>query len=180
MIRSWFLSVLVLAATVSGAVAQGAAPVVAIVDFPAVVRDSLAMTAVRRQVDGLQQTHEGEVRSREQRLRDLDQSLAAQRDVMGQDAFEQKRREFEREFVAARNAVQERQQRMERAYAAALREIEKKIIEVTFDIAREQDIAIVFGRNAIVIAETSFDISEQVLDRLNRELPSVTVQLANN
>lgn len=173
------LSCLLIVAAIAGASAQGSAPVVAIVDFPAVVRDSLAMTAVRRQVDGLQQTHESEVRSREQRLRDLDQSLAAQRDALGQEAFEQKRREFEREFVVARNAVQERQQRMERAYAAALREIEKKIIDVTFEIAREQDIAIVFGRNAIVIAETSFDISDQVLNRLDRELPSVTVQLAN-
>lgn len=179
MLRAGLFSVFLVMAAASGALAQGAAPVVAIVDFPAVVRDSLAMTAVRRQVDGLQQTHESEVRSREQRLRDLDQSLASQRDALGQEAFEQKRREFEREFVVARNAVQERQQRMERAYAAALREIEKKIIDVTFEIAREQDIAIVFGRNAIVIAETSFDISDQVLDRLNRELPSVAVQLSN-
>lgn len=172
-------AVLAFLTIVGDAWAQGSAPVVAIVDFPAVVRDSLAMRAVRQQVEGLQRTHETEVRDREQRLRDLDQDLSRQRDTIGQAAFDEKRREFEREFIAAREAVQERQQRMERAYAAALREIEKKIVQVTSAIASERSISIVFGRGAIVIAETNFDISAEVLTRLNSELPTVAVRLTN-
>lgn len=162
------------------AAAQGAAPTVAIVDFHKVARESQAMTGVRQQLDGLQRNLGADTQAREQRLRALDDDLQRQKDVLSPEVFEQRRREFEREFLAARSAIQERQQRMERAYGTAMREIERKIVEVTGGIAREKDIAIVFGVNAIVIAENDFDITEQVLRELNAVLPSVTLQLVNN
>ncbi|MEM6490632.1 MAG: OmpH family outer membrane protein [Pseudomonadota bacterium] len=162
------------------ALAQGPAPTVAIVDFQQVVRESAALGTVRAQVETLRKSHEAEALESERRLRDLDQALARDREVLDETAFDAKRRDFEREFVAARNAVQARQQRMEQAYNAAMREIEKTIVTVTSDIARTQNINIVFGRNAIVIAETNYDITQQVLRQLNAELPSVTVQTAQN
>lgn len=172
----------VVAATLapSIAAAQGPAPIVAIVDFQQVVRESAALSTVRAQVETLRKTHEADALNSERRLRELDQALARDRETLDAASFDTKRREFEREFVAARNAVQARQQRMEQAYNNAMREIERKIVTVTSDIARTQNINIVFGRNAIVIAETNYDISEQVLRRLDAELPSVTVQIAQN
>jgi len=162
------------------AAAQGPSPIIAIVDFQQVVRQSAALSTVRAQVETLRKTHEADALASERRLRELDQALARDRETLDAASFDSKRREFEREFVSARNAVQARQQRMEQAYNTAMREIEKKIVDVTSDIARTQNINVVFGRNAIVIAETNYDISEQVLRRLNAELPSVTVQVAQN
>lgn len=153
------------------------APVVAIVDFPAVVRESNAAKAATTQLEKIRQTYEAEVQKIERAVMDADQELSRQRSTLTPEQFAQKRREFEQKFQDAQRAVQERQRKLEQAYGQAWQQIETRLIKIIEEMIKSRGINMVLGKTAVVIAETRFDMSKEVLDRLNVELPSVTVQV---
>jgi len=150
-------------------------PVVAIVDVPGVVRQATAAKSVRQQIDGIRQTYESEVAQIEQQLREADQELSRQRSLLSPEAFAEQRRAFERRFAEAQRSVQTRQRQLEQSYGNALRQIEGKLIDIIAAIAKGRAINLVLGKTAIVIADPQYDLSKEVLQRLDVEMPSVSV-----
>lgn len=156
--------------------AQAPAAVIGIVDFPNVIRESLAAKDVRKQIEVIRQEYDSAMGKIERELREADQELMRQRSILSPEAFAAERRAFEKKFIAAEKELQDRQRRLDRVYGKALREIEGQVLNIIAQLAQERAVNLVLGKTAIVIAEPRFDMSDEVLTRLNKALPSVRVE----
>jgi Skp family chaperone for outer membrane proteins len=153
------------------------APVIAIVDTDAILRDSLASKGVLLERDKVATQYHTQVQDEEKRLRAEDEELSRQRSVMAQDVFQNRATEFQRKLQDFQTRVRDKQERLDYSFQQSMAEIGQKIYGVAGEVAKERGINMVLARSQIfLISNTGMDITEPVLTRLNSQLPSVKFQ----
>lgn len=153
--------------------AKGSAIVV--IDIALVVRDSAAARNMRTQIERQQATLRAEDEKTDKDLRTAEQELVQQRTILAPEAFNQRRRDFERRVAEAQQAAQSRRRDIEEAFATAQRRIEGAMNEIVIEIAKENDYRVVLPRAVVVASHDQVDITDEILQRLNRKLPSVSI-----
>lgn len=118
---------------------------------------------------------QAEVNKKERDLRTADDELNKQRAVLSPDAYNQKRRDLDNRFQEAQQSVQNRKRDIDQSVGDAYNKVMQQVLQIVGDIVRENDYKIVFERKFLVAAETSLDISSEVITRLNKKMPSVAV-----
>ncbi len=150
-------------------------PVIAIVDLDRIMQESSAYQKAATQIDKLRQQTSDELRQREVELRDAEQELARQQRVVTPEVFEQKRRDFQRQVGEAQQLAQVRKRDLEVASNGAMGQIRNTIVQLIGEIAQERGVNLVLPRAAIVLETSAFDVSNEVIVRLNQKLPTVAV-----
>lgn len=153
------------------------APVIAIVDTDAILRDSLASKGVMLERDKFATQYQTQVQDEEKRLRAENDDLSRQRGVVAQDVFQNKATEFQRKLADFETRVRDKQERLDYSFQQSMAEIGQKIYSVAGEVAQQRGVNVVLARSQIfLISNTGMDITEPVLTRLNSQLPSVKFQ----
>jgi outer membrane protein len=172
---------LVLLAAPQAAFAQAAKPsgdgafAFAVIDVQRVIRDSKATKSIRPQIEKLKGDYEKSFRKQEDELRAADQDLARQRAILSPEAYAERRRQFQQRATGVQREVQETKRSLERALGNAMSRVHTQLREITTEIAKEQKLTAVFPRTAVILVERNYDITVEVLKRLDVRLPSVAV-----
>ncbi|MEO0034266.1 MAG: hypothetical protein RLZZ501_289 [Pseudomonadota bacterium] len=177
----WLALTVLLLLTGPGRAAEGAAsaspvppPSIIIVDVQQAQRESQAGKALISQRDRYQQSFQADFNAARQRLEASDQALARQKGTMSQDAYDQKVKELEQQVVAFQRRTQLAVRALEKSSEAAAAELTNAILSATGEIASERGAALVLPKQQVVLHEPSMDITAQVIERVNRRLPSIT------
>lgn len=176
---SW-LPALVMAAQMTGpgaAAQQAATPVVAVIDVQLVVRESAARRSIRSQIQKQQAIYQEEITRQENELRAAEKELARQKTILAPEAFKERRRSFDQRFGALQRNVENRKRQLERASRTAMRAVRKSLREVVDELAKEKGFTLIFLKSALMFATPDFEITKEVIKRLDARLPSVSVQL---
>lgn len=170
---------LVLSALILGAsllpFSAAAASDVAVVNIPQIMRESKAAQAIRDQVQSKQKAFQAELDQKETALQKEDQELAKQRSVLSQEAFEKKYREFREKAANTQKEVRAKRASLDKGLTLALAEIQKKVGEIVTALAAEKQFRMAFSSQQVLYTDPALDITNEVLSRLNSQLPSVTV-----
>lgn len=118
---------------------------------------------------------QADINRMEKELRSSDEELNKQRTVLSPDAYTQKRRDLDKRFADAQQSVQARRRDIDQAVGDAYNKVMKQVFEIVSDLVRENDYKVVLERKVVVVAESSLDISGEVIGRLNKKMPSVAV-----
>lgn len=161
-----------------GAVAQDLPPAkIAVLDVQRVERESVAWQSLRQQFEELLSGYQSELREKQGALEQEGRDLEQQRSILSQDAFQQKKQEFDRRVGELQRTAQERKQALDKAYAAARGQIREALRQVVLDIARERDLNLIFSNSpqerSVVMAHDELSISDEALERLNKQITSV-------
>lgn len=175
---AWLLPLAVLALILHGAPAEaqrasGAPVSLIIVDIQQAQRDSLPGKALAAQRDKYQQNFQTEFNTARQTLQRNDQDLAKQKGTMPQDAYDQKVKALEMQVVAFQNRTQMAVRALEKSTDAAMAELMNAILTITGEIATEMGANLVLPKQQVVLHEPRMDVTAQVIDRLNKKLPTV-------
>ncbi len=154
--------------------------VIAIVDYEKIRRDSLAFRDIREQLKQRSQLYQEEINKQEQGLRIANQEITRQQTILAPDAFDQKRREFETQVSQVQLSAQTRKRELDEAQDRSYREVGTALRDVIAELSRERGFNVVLGRNQVMYADKSINISDEVLARLNQRLPTVRVPEAGN
>lgn len=161
----------------AGPVAEstGVIPVlnVAIVDYQKILRESLAAQSLREQLDQVRRHERDKIAKLEDTLRDSRQEIDRQRTVLSPEAYEQKVREWERKSGEHVREVEKRKRSLDISFERSLGEIQNALIKVIRAISDEKKINLVFTRSQILLVDPDMNITDGVMVRLNKELPSV-------
>jgi len=155
--------------------AKGTSAVV--IDIALVARESVAARAMRSQVERQQAALRADEEKTDKDLRTAEQELVQQRTILAPEAFNQRRRDFERRVNEAQQSSQSKRRDLEEAFASAQRRIEVAMNEIVIEIAKENEYKVVLPRAVIVASHDAVDITDEVLQRLNRKVPSVPLAL---
>ncbi|MGM0562094.1 MAG: OmpH family outer membrane protein [Pseudomonadota bacterium] len=152
-------------------------PKILVVDLQQVMREADAMKGLREEAEGLRSEMEQNLKQQEQSLREEDEALSRQRTVLSQEAFEEKRGQLEQRFSQFQSSANTEMGRLEEAYSESVAEVEFTIVKISDDIAGERGANMVIPKSTLLLVGDDFEITEEVISRLNEELPSVSLSL---
>jgi len=160
-----------------GARAELKPPVIAVVDVQFILHESTAGKAIQKAIESQREAYAKEISGQEEKLRQADQDLARQHGVLSEDAFGKKRHEFEKQVMDFQRDVQARQKSIDQGFNEAMHTLQNSTVEVIAGMVQERGINMVVSKQQVVIVEKTMDLTQEVLDRLNAKLPSVSVKI---
>ena len=149
--------------------------VVAVVDLQHLMRASRAGQTIESQMESLRQSFADTVTQQEGVLRQEERDLQEQAALLAPDVLAERRRQFEEKVVELQRDVRNRQQGLEQTYAGGVGQVRQVIIDILTQMIEERGIDLVVPQTAVLVGTRTLDITDEVLARLDQELPSVTL-----
>jgi Skp family chaperone for outer membrane proteins len=152
---------------------------IAVIDMQKIMSESKAVQSIQRQIDAQREQYQSDLQRRERELREANEALARERQVLSEDAFQRKRRRLEEQVTELQREIQRSKRQLDRNYSQAMRKVQNQLVQIVRDLASRQDIDMVLGKTTVVIVRPRLDLTDRALKRLNAELSSVDVPPLN-
>jgi Skp family chaperone for outer membrane proteins len=174
--KTFVLTLFLVLALASPARAEDAKAVkLAVVDIQALLRDSKAAQSIEAQLATIRKNFQTEVEGEEKTLRATEKAIMDKKASMKEDEFKAKAQEFQKQVQASQKKVQDKKNKLDKALATAIGKLRTQIVKVVAEIGDKNGLDMVLARTDVVIVSKELDITAQVLDRINKDMPSVTV-----
>ena len=157
-----------------------APPVLAIIDFQKVRRDSTAVKALSKRITEQRTRHQNELREQERTLREADQELARQRTVLSPEAYAKKRSELEQRVAALRRDARNRKRELDKIFAQGMTKVQTELSKVAEEIAKEWGLDLVLYKATVAYLVPKFELTQEVVRRLNARLPDLPAAPSEN
>ena len=148
---------------------------VVFLDIDVIMRQSTAMQNINTQAERQRTTLQNDAQRQENELRRADEELAGQRNTLSQDAFNQRRRQFEDRVANAQQQIQNRRRALEQSYADAAGRVQQALTASVEEVMNEHEYQVVLPNSVLFMARSALDISGEVSRRLNRRLPTASM-----
>lgn len=159
----------------------GPAPVprIIVVDRAAILRGSSVGQDIVRQVQAYTTGAEREFKAQQDALQKESQTLQQQVAILAPDVRSQKIKAFQAKEAAFKQKVEARQALIQGGVLKARQQVEGALGPILQGIMQERGANILLDRAAIVLGMVDIDVTRLTIDRLNKKLPTVKVQLVN-
>ncbi len=142
----------------------GQSLVVVVVDTSRVLQESKAGKTIQSQMQQQVTTYQKSISKQDEELSAAQQDLQRQQTILAQDAFAAKLKEFDQRVNDARKRAQEAQQNLTESQRGAIATVEDAMLHIVADLAK-----------TVVMFDTRFDVTDDIIKRLDEKLPAVTV-----
>ncbi|NYZ14158.1 OmpH family outer membrane protein [Azospirillum sp. RWY-5-1] len=153
------------------------APTIMVVDVQKILQEAAASKGIQKAVETQRDTYQKEIAALEDKLRTAEQELRKQQTVLSADALAQRRRDFEKQVADVQRTVQSRKRALDSALNDSMGQVQKAMVEIIAEMARDKGANIVLARHQFVLVEAQLDVTDAVMDRLNKKLPKVAVTI---
>jgi outer membrane protein len=153
--------------------AQNAPMVIAVVDLQVILRDSKAAVGARAALDKQGKAFQADITKQESALQTEGQQLEQQRASMTAEDFRKKSEQFQQKVNAARQSAALRRQQLQQMEQTAMNQVQGALNSTVADVAKTRSISLVLVKQAVLYNLPAFDITTEVLQKLDARLPSV-------
>lgn len=147
----------------------------AVIQYQRILREAKATKSIRPQRENLRADFEQAIRDEERKLRAVERELVNQRSILSPEAYAQRRRQLEERAKEAQRKASAKKREIERALATAMTKVRRNLRKITAAIAKERSVSLVLPGSTVILFERKYDITKEVLRRLDEQLPSVKV-----
>ena len=151
---------------------------IAIIDLERVRQESSAGRSIESQISHYRQELADEVNEVEGEIRERLRSLKDQDVLLSQEGYERLRQEIEEDSGAYQTRFQNRRRNLDAAYLQAMEQLHSGILEVLGKLIFERQIDVVLDRRQYLVANSTLDISDDVLRELDTILSGIPVEPA--
>lgn len=148
---------------------------IAIIDTQVLLEKAAAAKNARQQIETLRAGMAQTINAQQQELRQQSQALAKERTTIGEEIFQQRMRELLQKNTDHQRSTQELQQKLDAASRTAAKKIEGVVGEIVDELKKENSYTLVVVRSATMGTPGVPDITDTVLGRLDRRMPTVEV-----
>ena len=170
-------TLLVIAFTTSPILAQDVPLKIGVVDFEKIERVAESSRSIQTQIKEIGKGLQTQFAQSENELRQAQQDLLNKQALLSPDAFQEERRKFEQKFIKSKQSAQKQQQNLQRAHIRAQDQLKRKLAEIILKFSSDNGYTLVLKRSQTAIVAAKFDITDQIITELNKQMPSVKVQL---
>ncbi len=171
----WRAFILLCLVSLAAPGAIGADTTIAIIDLERVRQESSAGKSIESQIFHYRQELAEEVNVVEGEIRERLRSLKEQETLLTQEGYEKLRQEIEEDSAAYQTRFQNHRRNLDAAYLEAMEHLHSGILEVLGKLIFERHIDVVLDRRQYLVANSSFDISDDVLRELDAILSGIPV-----
>lgn len=174
-IRRFSLSLALGAALLAGAAvtpaeAQGAGALkVAVIDTEQILMGSQAGKKVVADLKKLQETKEGELRTRQQEIKDLQTKLNEGRLSLAQDKLSDMEKQLEDKVIALRRLQDDANRDLTKKREELLGQIDQRVMPVINQVGKELGYTLIFRKfeSGLIYADDAVDITKVIIQRLD-------------
>src|SRR5215469_9549571 len=149
---------------------------VMVVDVQALLQNSKAAKMVRSQIEQKRGEYTKEISHQEELLRAERDALQRQQASLSPESLNQKGREFQQKVNDLERNVQGKRQALEKSNGDALQKIQEEMLKIIADIAKQRKSNLVFQRSDLVLFDQAFDVTDEVMQKLDEQMPTLTVE----
>lgn len=146
---------------------------IAVVDMQYIVSKSSAAVKVREYLETMKSEIGLEIKDEEESLKQMQEELGSQRSILPPDEFSLLENDFRKKVENLQKMVAEKNQLLENILSQSVQIIQSEAINIITTIGREKSLALALDTSSVVIAADTINISKDVIDRLNANLPEV-------
>ena len=150
-------------------------PVIAVLDVQQVLRRAAAAKGIRLAMEARRKAFEAEIAAERQQIRDEELQLRKQSTILSPEASNEKRRLLENRMSDFRRKVEQRRGILNRAFTSTTRVLRKEMATVLAELMKERKITLTLARKAVLVFDQRLSVTEDVLKRLDKRLPTVKV-----
>jgi Skp family chaperone for outer membrane proteins len=150
---------------------------IGLIDLDGVLRRSTGTAKVRQLLDEQRLTFQEEFTKREAELQAAEKALQADRELLSEDAFNERLKSFEDEVAEVQQQIQYRRQTLDRAFQEAQRNLRGIALEIVKQIAGERKLDLVLSQESALIFVPSLNISDEVLARLDERTKNARIEI---
>jgi len=146
---------------------------IAVIDMQYIVAKSTAAVKVRDYLENMKAEFGKEIKSEEESLKQMQEELSSQRSILPPDEFTLLENDFRKKVENLQKIVAEKNQLLENILTQSVQNIQTEAINIITTIGKEKGLALALDTSSVVIAADSINISANVIERLNTNLPEV-------
>ena len=147
---------------------------IAVVNMQKLLESSTAAKDIRERAKKERDKYQALISKEEESLRKEEAKLQAQHTTLTQEMFAKKSREFKDKVAKVQRDFQEKRASHEETLKKSLDKVNREVFEIIDALAQEDGFDITIPTSQILYATEKLDITDKVLDRLNKKLPEVT------
>ena len=148
----------------------------AVIDMKVVLVKSSAFTTLQKEIQNLEKKYKEEIQNEESLLRKEQEKLVAQKSVLSVEEFKEKEDTFKQKVNKIQGKVEKIRRELESTMAKGMQVIQQEAVKHMKEIAKKEGYLLVFDANTTVISADRINISNIVVDKLNKSLPKITVE----
>lgn len=160
------------------AVAQQLKPaVIAVIDSRRLFSESLVSKDIRSQLTAFSQTFAAEENKKKEALLKEKEEIDKQRSLMAQEAYEDRYNQLKARADEFNRRADIQQKQLNVAQVRANRELQRVLTPIIQKVADKRGATVVLEKAQIVYQQSGLDITTEVIESLDREMPSLKVEL---
>ena len=148
----------------------------AVIDMKVVLSKSLAFSTLQKEIQKLEKNYKEEINNEESLLKKEQEKLVAQKSVLSNEEFKEKEDIFKQKVNKIQGKVEKIRRELESTMAKGMQIIQQEAVKHMKEIAKKEGYLLVFDANTTVISADKINISNIVVDRLNKSLPKINVE----
>ena len=149
-----------------------------VVDIQTLLQKSKAAQMVRQQIEEKRTQYTKEIAATEQRLNKEKETLQREQARLSPAALNERETKFQKELSAFKANYKGKVQALQESSSQAFRKIQQAMLRIIAKYAKNRKANIVFPRSELLLFDKSFDVTDEVLNDLNKEMPALTVSFA--
>ena len=148
----------------------------AVIDMKLVLAKSSAFISLQKEIQKYEKNYKEEIQNEENLLKKEQEKLLAQKSVLSAEEFKEKEDKFRQNVNKIQGKVEKIRRELESTMAKGMQVIQKEAVKHMKEIAKKEGYLLVFDANTTVISADRINISNIVVDKLNKSLPKITVE----
>ena len=148
----------------------------AVIDMKVVLSKSSAFTTLQKEIQNVEKNYKEEIQNEENLLKKEQEKLVAQKSVLSAEEFKEKEDTFKQKVNKIQGKVEKIRRELESTMAKGMQIIQQEAVKHMKEIAKKEGYLLVFDANTTVISADRINISNIVVDKLNKSLPKITVE----
>ena len=150
---------------------------IAIVDLSLILSESKAAMNATKQFEAIQKKTEDEIIVSDKKMLDERNKLIEQQSVIAPEAFELKAKDYEKKLQDYQIEKQNKLRQLDGILQKARNSILEKVKPILEELSKEIGVTVILEKNSVLLSATNMDITNDVIKKLNKELPKLKVIL---
>ena len=150
---------------------------IGVVDRQKIMQDSLAGESVRKEFEAMEQAYREQISARENELRAQQEELGRQRAILTPEAYSERENEFAALVEGLQRDVAGINKQLDAMLQYGMRQIDMQTIQIIAEIAEAKGYTLVLDKTQLLMVNTDYEFSQEVLTVLNARLPVVEIDL---
>lgn len=150
---------------------------IAVLDVLVMLKDSSAAKSMKEQLDKTAKQYTDEEKKQAKEIQKKEEELLRQKKTLTPEAFSDRKNTFEKTVIEFNKTRDTNRRALAKAERESMVKIESAVEKIVKEIQTAEKIDVVIKKTAVILSEGSIDITSKVIEKLNKEVSTIDVNV---